>query len=89
MSGDGNAREDQDGDAHEDDDGDAHEEGEETPRERAKRLVTQLRFLRIREQSANFEDREAIRREIRRTEQELAGLADEGGFEVDVEVRRE
>lgn len=89
MSGDGNAREDQDGDTHEDGGGGADEDGEGTPRERAKRLATQLRFLRMREQSANFEDREAIRREIRRKERELTRLADAGGFEVDVEVRRE
>ncbi len=87
MSGDGDAHEDQDGDAYEDDDGGGADE--ETPRERAKRLATQLRFLRMREQSANFEDLEAIRREIRRKEQELTRLADAGGFEVDVEVRRE
>jgi hypothetical protein len=61
----------------------------DTPRERAKRLATQLRFLRMRERSANFEDREAIRREIRRTEEELTRLADAGGFEVDVDVRRD
>jgi hypothetical protein len=68
-------------------DDDAHEDGEATPRERAKRLVTRLRFLRMRERSANFEDLEAIHREIHRTEEELARLADEGGFEVDIEVR--
>lgn len=60
-----------------------------TPRERARRLATQLRFLRMRERSANFEDREALRREIRRKEEELTRLADAGGFEVDVDVRRE
>lgn len=62
---------------------------EPTPRERAKRLATRLRFLRMRERSANFEDREAIRREIRRTEAELTRLAEGGRFEIDVDVRRE
>ena len=58
--------------------------GEESPRERARRLAVQLRILRMRERSANFEDREAIRREIRRKEEALTRLADAGGFDVDV-----
>ncbi|MEF8842149.1 MAG: hypothetical protein V5A62_11070 [Haloarculaceae archaeon] len=72
-------------------DGDGHdgEADERTPRERAKRLATRLRFLRMRQRTANFENREAIRREIRRTEEELTRLADAGGFEVDVDVRRD
>lgn len=61
---------------------------EGSPRERAKRLAVQLRVLRMRERSANFEDREAIRREIRRKEEALTRLADAGDFEVDVDVRR-
>ena len=65
------------------------DEDERTPRERAKRLATRLRFLRMRERTANFEDREAIRREIRRTEEELTRLADAGGFDLDVDVRRD
>ena len=73
----------------EDDRGNECDRDGDTPRERAKRLATQLRFLRMRERSANFEDREAIRREIRRTEEELTRLADAGGFEVDVDVRRD
>ena len=60
------------------------EEDELTPRERAKRLATRLRFLRMRERTANFEDREAIRREVRRTEEELTRLAEGAGFDVDV-----
>jgi len=63
-------------------------EDEGSPRERAKRLSVQLRVLRMRERSANFEDREAIRREIRRKEEALTRLADAGDFEVDVDVRR-
>lgn len=69
--------------------GDPAEDDESSPRERAKRLATRLRFLRMRERTANFEDLEAIRREIRRTEEEFTRLADAGGFEVDVDVRRE
>ncbi|PSQ12144.1 hypothetical protein BRC93_03090 [Halobacteriales archaeon QS_5_70_15] len=74
------------------DDGEDEREADgdgKTPRERARRLATRLRFLRMRERTANFEDREAIRREIRRAEEELTRLADAGGFEVDVDVRRE
>lgn len=76
----------------EDDRGSARDdpaEDERTPRERAKRLATQLRFLRMRERTANFEDLEGIRREIRRTEAELTRLADAGEFDADVDVRRE
>ena len=65
------------------------EAGERSPRERARRLATQLRFLRMRERTANFEDREAIRREIRRTEGELTRLAESEEFDVDVDVRRD
>jgi hypothetical protein len=72
----------------EEDDG-SGDGGADTPRERAKRLATRLRFLRMRERTANFENREAIRREIRRTEEELTRLADADGFGVDVDVRRE
>lgn len=81
----------EDGGADGDDtDDDAGADGDGTsPRERARRLATRLRFLRMRERTANFEDREAIRREIRRTEEALTRLADAGGFEVDVDVRRE
>ena len=74
----------EDGDGAEDERGEPSEERERTPRERAKRLATRLRFLRMRERTANFEDREAIRREIRRTEEELTGLAEGAGFDVDV-----
>jgi hypothetical protein len=73
------------GDGH----GPAADDEERIPRERAKRIATRLRFLRMRERTANFEDREAIRREIRRTEEELSRLADAGGFDVDVGVRRD
>jgi hypothetical protein len=75
---------DEDGDGVESERGEPSEEGERTPRERAKRLATRLRFLRMRERTANFEDREAIRREIRRTEEELTRLAEGAGFDVDV-----
>jgi hypothetical protein len=77
------------GEAGPSDAGDPSADDERSPRERARRLATRLRFLRMRERTANFENREAIRREIRRTEEELTRLADAGGFEVDVDVRRE
>jgi hypothetical protein len=57
---------------------------EDCPRERARRLAIRLRFLRMRERTADFENREAIRRERRRMEEELTELAESGGFEVDV-----
>lgn len=41
---------------------------------RAKELQARLVVLRLREGTANFENREAIRREIRRLEEELAEL---------------
>jgi hypothetical protein len=59
-------------------------DAERSPRERAGRIATRLRFLWMRERTANFEDREALRREIRRAEEELTRLADAEGFDVDV-----
>jgi hypothetical protein len=44
------------------------------PVERAKELQAKLAILRLREGTANFENREAIRREINRLEEELAAL---------------
>jgi len=44
------------------------------PEARAKELQARLVVLRLREGTANFEDREAIRREIRRVEEELESL---------------
>jgi len=46
----------------------------ETLRSRARKLTTQLRVLRMRAESANFEDREAYRRAITETEAEIARL---------------
>lgn len=42
--------------------------------DRAKELQARLVVLRLREGTANFENREAIRREINRIEEELAAL---------------
>jgi hypothetical protein len=47
---------------------------EQSPSERAQELQIQLRFLRVREETANFEDKEAIRRAIRERERELRDL---------------
>ena len=44
------------------------------PEARAKELQARLVVLRLREGTANFEDKEAIRREIRRVEEELESL---------------
>ena len=77
------------GEAGPSDPGDSSDEHERSPREQARRLATRLRFLRMRERTANFENREAIRREMRRTEEDLTRLADAGGFEVNVDVRRD
>jgi hypothetical protein len=46
----------------------------EALRSRARRLTTQLRVLRMRAESANFEDREAYRRAITEKEAEIARL---------------
>jgi hypothetical protein len=47
---------------------------DQDPVERAKELQAKLVVLRLREGTANFENREAIRREISRLEEELAAL---------------
>lgn len=79
-----------DGDGAERGDGDGEVNRDaDTPRERAKRLAVQLRVLRMREQSANFENLEGIRREIRRKEEELTRLAATHDLDPDVDVRRE
>jgi hypothetical protein len=44
--------------------------------ERVRELQVQLRVLRIRERTANFENREAIRRAIDEREAELDALTD-------------
>jgi len=44
------------------------------PEARAKELQARLVVLRLREGTANFENKEAIRREIRRVEEELEAL---------------
>lgn len=46
----------------------------EALRSRARKLTTQLRVLRMRAESANFEDREAYRRAIGEKEAEIARL---------------
>lgn len=53
------------------------------PEERAKELQARLVVLRLREGTANFENREAIRREIRRVEDELAALGVDPDEDVD------
>lgn len=53
------------------------------PEERAKELQARLVVLRLREGTANFENREAIRREIRRVEDELAALGVDPDADVD------
>ncbi|WP_254830183.1 hypothetical protein [Haloglomus salinum] len=47
---------------------------EQSPRERAKQLQAEIAMLRIREGTANFEDKEAFRRAIREREAELEAL---------------
>jgi hypothetical protein len=47
---------------------------DEGPEAQAKELQARLVVLRLREGTANFEDKEAIRREIRRIEEELESL---------------
>ena len=44
------------------------------PTERAKEIQARLVVLRLRKRTANFENREAIRREINRLEEELRSL---------------
>lgn len=51
---------------------------EPTRAERVRTLRIQIRFLSIQEETANFEDREAIRRKRRELEAELAELAGDG-----------
>lgn len=53
------------------------------PEERAKELQARLVVLRLREGTANFENREAIRREIRRVEDELSALGVDPDEDVD------
>jgi hypothetical protein len=57
-----------------------------TPAERARELQVQLRILRIRERTANFEDKEAIRRAIADRERELEVIAAEQGLPDDVSL---
>lgn len=47
---------------------------EQSPRERARQLQAEIAMLRIREGTANFEDKEAFRRAIREREAELEAL---------------
>jgi hypothetical protein len=47
---------------------------EQSPRERARQLQAEIAMLRIREGTANFEDKEAFRRAIRERETELEAL---------------
>jgi hypothetical protein len=47
---------------------------EQSPRERAKQLQAEIAMLRIREGTANFEDKEAFRRAIRERESELKDI---------------
>jgi hypothetical protein len=54
-----------------------------SPAERARELAVQLRVLRIRERTANFEDREAIRRAINEREAELERLEPEAEHAAD------
>jgi hypothetical protein len=51
-----------------------NDDSDGSPVERAKELQARLAMLRIREGTANFEDREAFRRAIRETERELERL---------------
>jgi hypothetical protein len=55
----------------------------DNPEERAKELQARLVVLRLREGTANFENREAIRREIRRVEDELSALGVDPDEDVD------
>lgn len=52
----------------------AEDDTERSPRERAKELQAEIAVLRMREGTANFEDREAFRRAIREREAELESL---------------
>ena len=54
---------------------------------RARKLKTQLRVLRMRAESANFEDREAYRRAIKEKEAEIARLEERAELAaIDVET---
>lgn len=55
------------------------DDGEQSPRERARQLQAELAMLRIREGTANFENKEAFRRAIREKEAELEALGVDPG----------
>lgn len=56
------------------------------PEERAKELQARLVVLRLREGTANFENREAIRREIRRVKEELEALGVDPDDDIDADA---